>query len=502
MNKNKLGYAIAVALFSTTVLTGCGGSSSSDDDGAQAPSAPPETSRAQDERSFTVPAVETLQFEAVDPSAFPTPIPDTERFYGIYDGLMGESLYAVEIPENWNGGLVMYTHGYSADGVLGGQVPNDAFRAAVLQSGYAWAGSSYSADFYDVRAAIEDTNKLATEVMDYLLTDWGVQYDAPDQILIAGYSLGGHTAAAAVDRENMQRTLYPVDYAGAMPMCQAEQNQFQWLGDYARVAQHLAGYGYVDHSEFQSLIGTFQGRLIVQPGPIVKNLFELDPNTGLPTWEPANLNGERLMGIAMNLTGGDRPIFEEGFKSFYQNIVFSSGGGDGTINGILDRNLYDNTDRVYRWTTDENPTAAELAFNEQIERVSADAGVNSRRDDGVRWIPRVEGDFDVPVMTMHTLGDLYVPFRHQQLYREGAIENGNSDLLVQRAIRAAGHCDFSATETMLGLTEFLLWVNDGPKPAGNEVLDPAVVADPEYGCEFTRNDASVDRSALPSCSET
>lgn len=503
MNKNRLGLAVTAAALSALLLTGCGGDSDENDD---TPSIPPETSRAHDDRQFTVPPVETLAFDALDPQNFPpgTTIPDTERYYGKYDGLMGESLYAVEMPtQSWNGGLLMYTHGYSADGVLGGQVPNDAFRLAALQAGYAWAGSSYSADFYDVRAAIEDTNKLANNVMNYLSTDWNVVYDAPDQILVAGYSLGGHTAAAAVERENMERTLYPVEYAGAMPMCQAEQNQFQWLGDYTRVAQNLAGYGYLPHSDFPDLIGTFSEQgMLIQPGPIVTNLFELDPNTGLPTWEPKNLNGERLMDIAMNLTGGERPIFEQGFKSFYHNIVLRTGGADGTVNGILDRNFYDNTNRTYRWTADETPTAAEIAFNEQMERVAADPGVNSLRDDGVRWIPRVDGNFGVPVMTLHTLGDFYVPFRHQQLYRQGAIEHGGADMLVQRAIRAAGHCDFTGSEVMLGMTEFFLWVNGGPKPDGDEVLEPATVADPTYGCDHTINDASRDRSALPQCPST
>lgn len=498
MNKNKLGLAITAATLSAFMLSGCGGSSSNDSD--DAPSAPPETSRLHDDRTYVVPSVESLAFDALDPEDFPegTTIPATARYYGIYDGLMGESLYAVEIPtENWNGGLLMYTHGYSADGILGGQVPNDAFRYAALNAGYAWAGSSYSADFYDVRAAIEDTNKLAIEVMAYIERDFGAQYDTPDQILIAGYSLGGHTAAAAVDRENRERTLYPVDYAGAMPMCQAEQNQFQWLGDYTRVAQNLAGFGYLPHSDFMSLIGTFSPQgIIIEPGPIVTNLFELNSTTGLPTWEPANVNGERLMAIAMNLTGGDRPIFAEGFRSFYQSIVFGTGGSDGTINGILDRNFYDNTDRVYRWTDGDEPTAAELAFNETMERVAADPGVNSIRDDGVRWIPEVKGDFDVPVMTLHTLGDFYVPFVHQQLYRQGAIANGNEDLLVQRAIRAPGHCDFSPTEVITGMTEFFLWVNGGDKPAGDEVLDATVVADADYGCTFT----SPERSGMPACS--
>ena len=181
--------------------------------------------------------------------------------------------------------------------------------------------------------------------------------------------------------------------------------------------------------------------------------------------------------------------------SFPQDIVLGTGGSDGRINGILLKSMYGNEDVVYRWTTGPTPTAEEIEFNESLDRVSADPDANPLRDDGVRWIPLVNGDFDVPVLTMHTLGDFYVPFRHQQLYRERAEANGNEDLLVQRAIRAPSHCDFSDGEYTAAINDWLTWVNGGAKPAGDEVLDPVVVANDNYGCAFTVG----ERAGLPAC---
>ena len=37
----------------------------------------------------------------------------------------------------------------------------DGFHGWLIQQGYAWAASSYSKNYYDVRAGVEDTNKLA-----------------------------------------------------------------------------------------------------------------------------------------------------------------------------------------------------------------------------------------------------------------------------------------------------------------------------------------------------
>jgi hypothetical protein len=443
--------------------------------------------REHDNRSFT--PVADLAFEAQA---------GARAFYGTYPALQGVAVYAAEIPDGWNGaGLVMYTHGYRGVGAeLTASVPPAAFREAVLAAGYAWASSSYSANFYDVRAGVEDTNKLALELVDYVQRDWNISLNAPSQYLISGNSLGGHTAAAAVERENMQRTSFKVPYAGAAPFCQAEQNQFQWLGDYSRLAQMLAGYAYVPYAEFPSLYGQMNAETrLLNPGPVVRALFKLDAQTGAPTWEPASPNGERLMLMAQMLTGGKRPIFEYGFRSNFQNTVMGSGGDDGTVRGILDRNIYDNSERFYRWTEGDSPTAEEQAFNDMMPKQSAARGVNAMRNDGVRWLPEIHGDFDVPVLTMHTLGDFYVPFRHQQLYRAGAIRHGNEDLLVQRAIRAPGHCDFSPDETRRALSDWLNWVNGGPKPAGDDVLDAAIVADESYGCSFT----TPDRPGLPAC---
>lgn len=447
-----------------------------------APPEPPtaEVTRAHDERTFA-PAAD-IEFEAQA---------GTQAFFGVYEGIQGDAVYSAEIPDEWNGGLVMYTHGFRGNGeALAVSIPDPAWRGTVIGAGYAWAASSFSANYYDVRAGVEDTNRLALEVMDYIERDFGQRFDEPGQRLISGYSMGGHIAAAAVEREARETARFRVEYAGAAPFCQAEQNQFQWLGDYPLLAQTLAGLGDRPREEFPSLAPQ-----------IIGTLFELDDNNN-PTWVPANAEGERLRQAAVQLTGGERPIFADfGFvQNTWQEAVLSTGGADGTIDGILAGNIYDNTEREYRFNPGGALQADEQDLNERIERVAADENVNALREDGVRWLPLVNGDFDVPVLTLHTLGDFYVPFRHQQLYRERALDNGAQDLLVQRAIRAPGHCDFTGTEIVTALGDWLRWVNGGPTPAGDIVLDPEVVADSDYGCEFTVNDGTRDRSDLPACS--
>jgi hypothetical protein len=73
----------------------------------------------------------------------------------------------------------------------------------------------------------------------------------------------------------------------------------------------------------------------------------------------------------------------------------------------------------------------------------------------------------------------------EQIYAARVAASGRSDLLVQRAVRGVQHCDFTAAELVRGFTDLVRWVEGRVRPPGDEVLDPAVVADPNYGCAFT-----------------
>jgi hypothetical protein len=127
--------------------------------------------------------------------------------------------------------------------------------------------------------------------------------------------------------------------------------------------------------------------------------------------------------------------------------------------------------------------SAETLFNASVQRVVADR--QARRTDGLANVTPTTGDLRMPMLTLHTLGDLFVPFHMEQEYARRVAEHGASDLLVQRATRDYGHCAFTPTELVTAFVDLVGWVEGGVKPAGDNVLDPAVVARPDYGCTFT-----------------
>ncbi|HZT56372.1 MAG TPA: alpha/beta hydrolase, partial [Burkholderiaceae bacterium] len=126
-------------------------------------------------------------------------------------------------------------------------------------------------------------------------------------------------------------------------------------------------------------------------------------------------------------------------------------------------------------------------LNAAVLKLSAAPDANRLRRDGLRWIPKANGEFKIPVVSIHTLGDLFVPFGMEQVYQKRVAAKGNSAWLVQRAIRGVSHCDFTVAEQVSAFDDMIKWEGGAAKPPGDDVVTPATVAAASYGCAFTNN---------------
>ena len=199
------------SLVATALLAACGGS---DDDGEDTTPPPvAEETRPHDARVFTADATATT-FDALATAPGDTvDMATTSRWAGVRDG----AAYRVEVPANWNGILVMYAHGYRGEGAAL-TVSNPSIRRHLIAQGYAWAASSYSRNYYDVRAGVEDTNALAL-AFNSIAQAAGRPLATPSKIYITGHSMGGHITGAAIEAETQATAINKVAYAGAVPMC-------------------------------------------------------------------------------------------------------------------------------------------------------------------------------------------------------------------------------------------------------------------------------------------
>jgi hypothetical protein len=107
-------------------------------------------------------------------------------------------------------------------------------------------------------------------------------------------------------------------------------------------------------------------------------------------------------------------------------------------------------------------------------------------------IPQINGEFKIPGVSIHTLGDLFVPFIMQQVCQKRVAAKGNGGWLVQRAIRGASHGDFTVAGQVAAFDDRVQWESDGIRPAGVDVLTPATVAASNCGCSHTRKTLGPD----------
>ena len=463
----------ALALASTAFLAACGGS----DD----PPAPEET-RAQDARSFSPADPTATTFTAMAAAAGDVTVMSTTSRWA---GVLGGAAYRVEVPPNWNGKLVMYAHGYAGTGAaLGVQNPT-LLRRYLIQQGYAWAASSYTKNYYDVRAGVEDTNALALEFTKIAAAN-GRTLAAPTKIYITGVSMGGHITAAAIEDEAAATARNKVKYAGAVPMCgvMGDAELFNQFAAMQVTAQALAG------------LPSYPSAKWAEIGPLVTSTlfskFTATPSFPTPSIiaTPAGL---KYLSVVKNITGGERPLFDLGV-AFGQSFPSAYGtfGSDGTVTGILNKNVLDTS--AYTYTIDGD-VAGSTALNASVLKITPEADANRLRRDGLRWIPKANGEFKIPVVSIHTLGDLFVPFSMQQVYQKRVAAKGNSAFLVQRAIRGISHCDFTVAEASKAFADMITWEGGGAKPAGDDVVTPATVAAPTYGCAHTINTPGPDDGA-------
>jgi hypothetical protein len=114
----------------------------------------------------------------------------------------------------------------------------------------------------------------------------------------------------------------------------------------------------------------------------------------------------------------------------------------------------------------------------------------------------VVGTPRVPVLSLHGIGDLFVPFSMEQAYRSDVDRQHQGNLVVQRAVRSVEHCDYDDTEATTAWNDLTRWVDTGRRPAGDVLNNPRTVASPTYGCRFTDPAAyatTPSRRLIPAC---
>jgi hypothetical protein len=364
--------------------------------------------------------------------------PDFEPLPGAtaHFGALGNAVYRIEMPDDWNGGLVMWAHGYRGGGTeVYVDSPPGALRGAFISGGYAWAASSYSENGYTPGIGADDTLALKEH--------FAAQFGEPERTYIVGASMGGHVLALSLE-------YFAHEYDGALAICGALGGEeiIDYLFSWNLAAEYVTGVEIPTDQGAGARIGGILAQFTAMLGPI----------------EAPTQTGEQFESIIRMLTGGPRPFFEEGFREQY-GINFAFLFLDPELQSLPARAA---TNDYVEYSIEPGLGLTSEEINAGIRRLSADP--EARNAESHPDAVPTSGRISDPLLTLHGTGDLFVPIHMEQSYRRKVDGAGNGDLLVQRAIRSGGHCQFSAPELETAWADLIAWVEDGSKPEGEDLL--------------------------------
>jgi pimeloyl-ACP methyl ester carboxylesterase len=335
----------------------------------------------------------------------------------VESGTINGANFRIEVPANWNNGLVMYCHGYA----LAGSTPNldggKPLRDVFLSRGFAVAQSAYSVQGWAVKEAVEDTEALRKYFV--------AKYGAPKETIVLGHSMGGVITLATIEK-------YPEVYDGALPMCGPLNVSLNGLQE--RVFDMLVTFDF----QFPNVVGTLANL------PKGARLDMAKVKAALEAALDKAVMFAKRYSIAVNDLPGTLAFWYE----INRELQVRTGG-----------NPFDNRNTIYDGFDDD------VAVNRGVKRYTADA----KAREYLRQHYAPTGRISDPVLTIHTTYDPLIPGRYISEYNSIANVAGTQDLFVAKFVVAKGHCTFTPAQTGAAFDELLKWVREKKKPEAGEV---------------------------------
>ncbi len=371
------------------------------------------------------------------------------------EGILKGAEYRISVPREWNGTLLVYARGYSAE------IPPPPVQIApgwldpvtlidtraeftLLADGYALAGSSFSSGGFAIREGVKNTKDLVK----YFKKRVG----NPEHVIVWGCSMGTVVALKSIEK-------YPGIYDGAIAESGLNAGlpmQVDWfLGFFLAYAVAFDGW-----PEEWGPLGDVRDDINFEADvlPIIFPQYTDSANFG--KWEFIRLvvdYPEELF-WAMSPWGAPWPFI---------NFMFGTEAWaelEQRAKGTVMQNL----DHVYNLTEAEIADLSLLG----VDASSLLADMNERTDIEARKPARkylehyggYSGDITGPVITLHNRADPLCHVAHTGVYRDIVGEAGKADLLLQVFTDAVGHGNFTANQFVLTVEAMKQWLDTGIKP--------------------------------------
>ncbi|MEP7097044.1 MAG: alpha/beta hydrolase [Dokdonella sp.] len=331
-------------------------------------------------------------------------------------GALQKVPYRIDIPANWNRGVVVYFHGYEIDPVrFTNDEPLPSMFAPLLNDGFAVIQSAYSQTGWAVEQGSADSERLRT----YFVAKHG----QPEQTFAVGLSMGGTLTVMAMESE-------PQVYDGGLSLCGViEATDRMMRRDFAL----RAAFDYY-----------FPGVL----GKLVPVAVDFVPSEAI----------EARIASAMHAnpegTAAVRAIYRTGDSSSLPGVIVSLTYDIMEMQRRAHGNPFGNANLIYTGPIDA------YALNDGVKRYRADPRAAAYLS---RWYTPT-GKLLKPLLALHDTGDTLVvastPFEYALLAQRA----GHADNFVQQYVNAEGHCNFTAEQISRAFDELVEWSRAGKRP--------------------------------------
>lgn len=381
---------------------------------------------------------------------------------GEYAGsLSNGTTWLASVPADWNGTVLLYSHGYRPSFIPGNPAsvaPDGATKALLLERGYALVGSSYASSGWAVPTAVDDQ----LQSLDAMLDETGLD---PEHILAYGTSMGGLVTGRIAESAGDL-----ID--GAMPTCglmegAVDLNNYQLDGAHA-IDQLLAPAQDIDIEGYATLGDAFAASGALSAA--------VQAGQQTPEGKARIALAAALFHISDGAAAADAPtdpaVLQQGlYEQLLDTIGFvtpgrfdieSTAGGNATWNAGVDYHklFAQSEDRVL---VQELYREAGLDLKADLATLTATADVVA--DPGsvetLRASSGLTGDLQMPVIALHTLDDILAPIQVEEEYAEDVRTAGDTSLLRQFQVDRVGHCSFTPAEIAAGIEALLDRVETG-----------------------------------------
>lgn len=389
-----------------------------------------------------LPAIVVLAL-AVPTMAMPAPVESAPRAarQELTGQTAGGAYFRIEVPDGWNGDLVIFCNGIEADNVAPNP-PLGALAETQLAAGFAVATSSYRTNFYVLFQSLKDLRALVTQ--------FRAGFGAPRRIILVGQSMGGLVAAEALEKGIGAEVVGALIYCGLT----GGSSYLDLYGDlrlaYDVLCSRVPGGAIPGAAEglpadAQLTYDDVVDRVIACTGVADPRL---GPDT-IPSPTPAQLKRQRAL-LKLTTIPDDRFLLE---GMLVATFAVADSLHDRTK--LRGNQAFTNTDVVY----------ANRRIDRKIQRVEADRKGRTRLMR--HYTPKGKLGRAVRIVGLHEANDGFVFVENLGEYASRVPADQLTSAVT--VAREPGHCEFSSAELRAGWDALLSWIEDAPQPMAADI---------------------------------